>query len=132
MRATSRAPTADRDHGGVTVEAAVALGALAVVFGLVLAGVTVVIEQLRCADAAREAARLVARGEEDKAGDAVRRIGPTDAQLSVATAGDEITVRVTASPLAGLLPGVRLDARAFAVREPTDRGSVDPDTDSGR
>src|SRR6476661_3372193 len=60
-----------RDAGGVTVEAAVALAVLAVVLVACLAGVACVIAQVRCADAAREAARLAGRGDAGGASAAV-------------------------------------------------------------
>jgi hypothetical protein len=136
MRASSRVPTAPDppgtgDRGAVTVEAALALGALAVVFGMVLAGVTLVIGQVHCTDAAREAARLVARGEPGQAAEAVRRIAPADARHSVGSTGDEITVEVTAIPLS-VLPGIRLRAAAYAVREPDDQGGLGPDAEGAR
>ncbi|HYN71172.1 MAG TPA: TadE family type IV pilus minor pilin, partial [Nakamurella sp.] len=52
--------TADRhsaDRGSVTVEAAVALASLVVVVAACLGGIGCMIGQVRCADAAREAAR---------------------------------------------------------------------------
>ncbi|WP_167109153.1 TadE family type IV pilus minor pilin [Amycolatopsis granulosa] len=109
-------PAADR--GAVTVEAAIALCALTVVVGMVLAGMTAVSGQLRCTDAAREAARLVARGEPQLAAQAVTQIAPAGAQLSVRTEGDGITVEVRASAAGSLLPGLHLTATAFAVLEP--------------
>ncbi|MQA09159.1 MAG: pilus assembly protein [Pseudonocardiaceae bacterium] len=108
----------DRDGGAVTVEAAIAVGALVAVLSLVLAGVGAISGQLRCTDAAREAARLVARGEPERARHAVARIAPNGARLQVTTEGDEISVRVLADPVGGLLPGVRLRADAFAIAEP--------------
>ena len=51
------------DRGSVTVEAAIALCALIAVFGIAIAGVAAVADQLKCIDAAREATRLIARGD---------------------------------------------------------------------
>ncbi|UQS27666.1 pilus assembly protein TadE [Amycolatopsis thermalba] len=102
----------------MTVEAAIALCALAVVVGLVLAGFTAIANQLRCTDAAREAARLLARGEPQLAAQAVEQIAPPGASLSVKTEGDSITVEVRAAPAGGPLPGLHLTANAFAVLEP--------------
>jgi Flp pilus assembly protein TadG len=76
------------DSGMVTIEAAIALCAFISVLALVLAGMSTVFDQLRCADAAREAARLVARGEPDHAADAVHRIAPPGATYAVTTSGD--------------------------------------------
>ncbi|MEQ0559019.1 TadE family type IV pilus minor pilin [Amycolatopsis sp. NEAU-NG30] len=107
-----------RDRGSVTVEAALAMAGLTVVTALVLAGLAVVTSQLRCTDAAREAARLVARGQPQAAEAAVRAIAPPGAGLSVHHIGDAITVKVTAQPVTGLLPAIHLDAEAYAVAEP--------------
>ena len=116
-------PTVGRvdDRGTVTVEAALALCSLVVVLALVLAAVSAVAAQLRCVDAAREAARLTARGEQDRAADLARRIAPRGAVVQVSVRGDEITARVSADLVAGLLPGVEVRAEAAAVLEP---GSV--------
>jgi Flp pilus assembly protein TadG len=108
---------AERDRGAVTVEAAIALSALTLVFGLVLAGVAAVTGQLRCVDAAREAARLVARGERPLADQAVAEIA-SGARLNVEVTGNAVTVDVTAEPAGGLLPGVHLHGHAYALLEP--------------
>jgi Flp pilus assembly protein TadG len=106
------------DRGSVTVEAALALCSLVVVLALVLAAVSAVAAQLRCIDAAREAARLTARGEQAHAEDIARRIAPRGAVVAVTVRGDEVTARVSANPAAGLLPGVDVGAEAAAVLEP--------------
>jgi hypothetical protein len=113
-----RAGPRGRDRGAVTVEAAIGLCALMVVFGLVLAGVAAVGGQLGCTDAAREAARLIARGQRQLAEQAVAEIAPTGARLAVEALGDAITVHVDAEPINGLLPGIHLHGRAYAVLEP--------------
>ena len=109
-------PTGDR--GSITVEAALALCSLVAVLALVLAAVSAVAAQLRCIDAAREAARLTARGEPARAEDIARRIAPRGAVVAVTVRGDEVTARVSANPAAGLLPGVDVGAEAAAVLEP--------------
>jgi hypothetical protein len=108
------------DRGGVTVEAAIAVCGLLVVLVLGACGITAVIGQLRCTDAAREAARLVARGERDRAEAAVRSVAPAGARVVVHPEGDAVRVEVSAEPALGLLPGVHLRAQAFAVLEPED------------
>ena len=108
----------DGDRGTVTVEAALALCSLVVVLALVLAAVSAVAAQLRCVDAAREAARLTARGEQDRAEDLALRIAPRGAIVQVTVRGDEVTARVSADPIAGLLPGIEVGAEAAAVLEP--------------
>jgi Flp pilus assembly protein TadG len=106
------------DRGAVTVEAALALCSLVTVLALVLAAVSAVAAQLRCVDAAREAARLTARGEQDRAELLARRIAPRGATVAVTVHGDEILARVSADPVAGLLPGLDVGAEAAAVMEP--------------
>jgi Flp pilus assembly protein TadG len=110
--------TVPGDRGTVTVEAALALCSLVVVLALVLAAVSAVAAQLRCVDAAREAARLTARGEQDRVEELARRIAPHGAVVAVTVRGDEVTARVSANPVAGLLPGVEVGAEAAAVLEP--------------
>lgn len=106
------------DRGAVTVEAAIALFALVAVLAMTFAGITAVADQLRCTDAAREAARLAARGESARVGEAVARIAPEGATVRVSEQPDGIAVTVLAEPVGGLLPGVRLRGEAFAVPEP--------------
>lgn len=106
------------DRGAVSVEAAIALFALVAALAMTIGGVAVVVDQIRCTDAAREAARLAARGDHASAKAAVSEIAPDDARLRIDTDADGITVEVHAEPVGGLLPGIRLSARAFAVPEP--------------
>ncbi|SDX13287.1 hypothetical protein SAMN05421504_102405 [Amycolatopsis xylanica] len=108
----------DGDRGAVTVEAAVALGALAFVLASMLAGLAMVVDLLRCTDAAGEAARLVARGQRQQAESAVRVIAPGGARLAVRAEGDAVTVEVGVAPVGGLLFGARVRATAFALLEP--------------
>ena len=125
MGATSRAARpAERDAGMVTVEAAVALCAFLTMLALILAGAAAMLDQLRCTDAAREAARLVAMGQQNRAATAVGAIAPQGATFNIATTGDTVTVEVSANPAGGLLPGVQVTAEAYAIREPgTDGGT---------
>jgi Flp pilus assembly protein TadG len=102
-----------------TVETAVALSAFVVVLMLAIGSIVAVCDQVRCTDAAREAARLIARGERDRGAEAVRRIGPAGATLRVRSTADQIVVQVRAEPLGGVLPGVHLAGTAYAIAEPT-------------
>jgi Flp pilus assembly protein TadG len=111
-------PARTDERGAVTVEAALALCSLVLVLALVLAAVSAVAAQLRCVDAAREAARLTARGEHDRAKQLARRIAPPGAVVTVTVRGDEVTARVSANPVAGLLPGLDVAAEAAALMEP--------------
>lgn len=108
----------DHDAGAVTVEAAIALGAFIAVLALALGAISAAIDQLRCIDAAREAARLVARGEIDRAGAVAADIAPTSANVAITVHGDTIEVDVRAKPVNGLLPGLQLHGAAFAIAEP--------------
>jgi Flp pilus assembly protein TadG len=107
-----------QERGAVTVEAAIALCALTVVFGLLVGGVLMFTGQFRCADAAREAARLIARGQRELAERAVEQIAPHGARLIVETRAGDVRVEVRAEPVGGLLPGVRFLAEAHAMLEP--------------
>ncbi|WP_091320713.1 TadE family type IV pilus minor pilin [Amycolatopsis tolypomycina] len=103
----------------MTVEAALGLMVLTAVMVLLLAALTVLTIQLRCTDAAREAARLLARGQAAEAAAAVHEIGPPGATLTVEHTEDRIRATVAAHPAAaGLLPEIHLDATAYAVAEP--------------
>jgi hypothetical protein len=80
-----------------------------------LAGLNAVVLQIRCVDAAREAARLAARGD-DGAAAAARRVGPVGALVSVRREGELLVARIsTKSPL---LPGITIAAEAISVAEP--------------
>ncbi len=106
------------DRGAVTVEAAIAVTALILVAVLGIAGVAVVADQVRCVDAAREAARLTARGEPDRARAAAATIAPAGADIDIRREGDTIAVTVEADPAVGLLPGLRARGEAYAIAEP--------------
>jgi hypothetical protein len=89
---------------------------LVVVLGMCVAGLTAVSMQVRCVDAAREAARLAARGDDGSASAAARGIGPTGAVLHLRRDGAFVIATVTTrSPL---LPGVSIAAEAVAAVEP--------------
>ncbi|MEY7973836.1 TadE family type IV pilus minor pilin [Saccharomonospora xinjiangensis] len=107
------------ERGAVTVEAAIAVCSLAVVFGLVLAGVAAVVDQMRCTDAATQAARVLARGAGvPTAEDVVEASAPAGATLTVRRDGDAVVARVSVRPVGGLLPGVVVRAEARAELEP--------------
>jgi len=88
---------AGRDAGMVTAEMAV-LAPFGVAFGLLLLWiVSLGFTQVQLVDAAREAARLVARGEPvAAASDVARRHAPPGATVTVSERGGLITVRVSA------------------------------------
>lgn len=97
----------------MTVEAAIVLCALVVVLVIGVAAGMAVVGQLRCTDAAREAARLVARGDDGRVGGVVEAIAPEGARVVVRRTGDGAWVEVVTSRF-----GVELRARAYAVLEP--------------
>ncbi|MDQ2848893.1 MAG: pilus assembly protein [Actinomycetota bacterium] len=107
------------DGGSVTIEAAIALSVVVIVLAMCLAGIGCAIGEIRCVDAAREAARLAARGDGDQAAEVVAKLAPAEASLNLRVAGDTVIATVTAVPVGGLLPAVRLTATAVAAKEPT-------------
>ena len=109
-----RPPLAD-DTGAVTVEAALALCALTVFLALAMGALLAVAQAMRCADAARELARLAARGEPDRGRAVAARLAPSGARLELVQDGDTVTAVVSA-PLVGPLP-VAVDGRAVAALE---------------
>lgn len=111
------------DRAMVTAEAALALPVLICVAFLLSWGVLLVGAQIQCGDAAREAARLLARG--DSAADvdaAVQQIAPEGAQYTVQKQEDLVVVTVEVSvaadlPLVGSLTGVELASQAASAVE---------------
>ena len=110
------APRRGSDRGAVTVEAALALGSLAVVTASAIGALTAVGASVRCTDAAHELARLAARGEPDRGRAVAARLAPAGARIALTIRGDEVTAEVTAAPVPAL--PVRVSGRAVAVLEP--------------
>ncbi|MFC8531988.1 TadE family type IV pilus minor pilin [Nocardia sp. NPDC057227] len=104
------------DRGAVTVEAAIAIATLVAVVALCLGALLAASAQVRCVDAAREAARLAARGDRPQAEAAARQVAPTGAEITLRHDGALVVAQVTAS--VPLLPGLRLRAEAVAAVEP--------------
>ncbi|AYF73154.1 pilus assembly protein TadE [Nocardia yunnanensis] len=102
-----------------TVEAAIALAALVAVLVLAVGALLAVSAQVRCVDAAREAARLAARGDTGASMATARRVGPPGVRVEVHTEGDLVVAE--ASARATLLP-ITLHAAAVAAREPGEEG----------
>jgi hypothetical protein len=67
-------------------------------------------------DAAREAARLAARGDDVSALDAARRVGPEGLQVEIRHEGAFIIAKVSSQTR--FLPGVALSAEAVVAAEP--------------
>ena len=108
----------------MTAEAAVVVPVLALVTVGLAWLVTLGVTHARVVDAAREAARVVARGESPATGtELARRVGPAGTRVAVTGDGDTVQVTVTAPAPApggifGFLPAPQLHARAVSVREP--------------
>lgn len=104
------------EDGAVTVEAAIAIASIVTVLMLCLGAVLAVTHHVRCVDAAREAVRLAARGDRDRAVATAALVAPEGARITLRDDGPLIvaTVRVD-SPL---LPLVTVSAEAVAAHEP--------------
>lgn len=98
-----------------TVEAALALAALIVVVVGSAGAILAVGQQVRCIDAAREAARLAARAD-PAASEVAARVAPAGADITVRIEGDAAVATVRSS--SALLPLVTLRATAVAAMEP--------------
>jgi hypothetical protein len=88
-----------------------------VVLVLCLAGVTAVSMQVRCVDAAREAARLAARGDHRSAIVAAHRIAPAGARVDVRREGEFLVATVIVH--SKLLPALDIAAKAVSAAEPS-------------
>ncbi|GAA1482567.1 hypothetical protein GCM10009624_30070 [Gordonia sinesedis] len=110
------------DLGMVSIEGAYAIAAIVLVVILGVGAVTGVTAQIRCTDAAREVARLVAAGD-TSARDVGSRLVGSSARISVGEQGERIVVDVSAP--VPLIPGLSVSARAVAAREPDGSDQVD-------
>lgn len=116
-------PRARSERGMVTAEMAV-LAPFGFTFGLLLLWiVSLGYTQVQLVDAAREAARLVARGESvAAASDVARRHAPPGAHVVVATADGLVTVTVSATsqfpvPVLRHVGGREMEASAVSADE---------------
>lgn len=107
----------------VTAEAALVIPVLLAVTLTLSWAISIGAAQVQLIDAAREGARLAARGESAAVvDDAVGRAGPDGVRAEVSHAGDVVTVTVHADvgaavPLLGELPAVALHSVAVATVE---------------
>lgn len=99
------------------MEAALGVVTLVAVLVLCLAGVTAVSMQVRCIDAAREAARLAARGDERQAVATARGIAPSGALVQLRRDGEFVVATVTAR--SNLLPALGITATGVSAVEPS-------------
>jgi Flp pilus assembly protein TadG len=105
----------DDDRGAATLELAFAIPVLVVVLVAALSGIACLTTQMRCTDAAHQAARLAARGDLDAASETAR--GLIDgAEVTVNADAEIVTVRVRTAPIR-LFPGLTLSAEAVAPME---------------
>ncbi len=104
-----------------TVEAAYAIAALVVAVLLAVGAIGGVTAQIRCTDAAREAARLTAAGD-DSAGQVAKRMAGEGAVVAVSVQGERVVARVRTS--VALLPGLVVSAQAVAAKEPRGEDQV--------
>lgn len=111
----------DADRGAVTVEAALALCSLVLFLALAVGAITAVGASVRCTDAARELARLGARGEPDRGRLVAARLAPAGAVVSLNYEGDLVVAEVSAVVLKPL--PLRVGGRAVAAVEPGARGA---------
>jgi hypothetical protein len=108
----------NRERGSVTAELAAAIPVFVLLLLAGLTGVDAMTTKLRCVDAAREGARVAARGGSGEA--AARAEAPTGADVRVSVDGGTVRVRVevTTHPLGRHLPGFPVGAVAVAAMEP--------------
>jgi hypothetical protein len=113
-------PDRGSDRGSVTAELAVGLPAVVVLLVAVLGVGTAGVQHMRCAEAARTAARVAALGEADaEVVAAGERVAGEGADVRVARADGWATVTVVvALPVAGLGDLVTLESQATAWVEP--------------
>ena len=99
------------------MEAAFGVATLVAVLVLCLAGITAVSMQVRCIDAAREAARLAARGDERSAVAAARVVAPSGAVVQLRR--DGLFVVAPVAVRSSLLPALHITATGVSVVEPS-------------
>lgn len=112
-----------RDRGAATAELVAVLPVLVAVVLAMVWLLSLGAAQVRVVDAAREAARAVARGDDPAI--AVGRgvqVGPAGTSITVTHAEDRVLARASVrvsgpGGLLGFLPGVRLHAVAVAAEE---------------
>ena len=119
------------DRGSVTAETAVALPGLVVVLVAVLWLVAALGAHIRCLDAAREAARAVARGESMTLVHSLVAAAAPGATVRVVNGGDTVTVTVSdvvdgPGGLFSRLPGAQVSASTTALTEPGGPLGVSP------
>jgi hypothetical protein len=116
-------PRRRNPHGMVTAEAAVVLPLVAALALLMVYLLSIALTKVTVVDAARDAARSLARGEDPAAAIAqAEATAPDGATVAIARDGNEISVRVhvEAGPPGWLvlpLPGLSVESEATVVAE---------------
>lgn len=111
------------ERGAVTAETALALPTLLAVTAALAWLLSVGAAQVRTVDAAREAARAVARGDDPAAAVAVaERVAPEGVGVVVTTQGDRVVARASGQVpgpggLFSFLPGATVESEAVALAE---------------
>ena len=107
------------DRGMVTAELAACLPVLVLVLAVALSAQSVAGARVRVQDAAREAARAAARGDQVVARRLASRAAP-GATVAITVSGAEViaVARARVHPLASWLPALTLTERAVAALEP--------------
>ena len=120
--------------GAVTVEAALALCSLVLVLALAIGAVAAVAASVRCLDAARELARLAARGEAERGRAIAAELAPSGARLELTYRGDTVVTEVSVPPLGSLPLPLRIEraVAVAAVRAGRRRRRERADRDDGR
>lgn len=112
------AARARRQRGFATAELAASLPAVMMLLLAGLFAVSATTAQVRCVDAAREAALTAARGGSGES--AAARYAPEGADITISFAEEEVTAEVSATvgPSGSLLPAVTVSGSATAAKEP--------------
>lgn len=120
LSADARRRARSSQRGFVTAETALVLPTL-LGLGFALAFViAAAADRIRCADAAWEAARGLARGDSAAAAQAVRQLAPHGASMAIDSSGGHVTVRVSTALAFGnaILPILHVDGHAEVACEP--------------
>lgn len=108
----------------VTAETATVMPVLLALTTALVWLISLGIAEVRCLDAAREAARLAARGDDDQAREVARQAAPDGASVVIVQSGDLVAVTVSVAarpdvPPLDHLPPITLSARAVSAAEGT-------------
>jgi Flp pilus assembly protein TadG len=83
------------DSGSITMEFVTVLPAVLVIVAALLGGFQLIVQQMRVADAASSAARLLGRGDDAGAGETVAALLGTEAELASRVDGRFVCATVT-------------------------------------